>query len=155
MKGIVIVGILAVLGLLSNRAIAVQSTVELPHGNSSWAISDQLNGSVRYDKFGATIVLEKIDSYDRNGNPRQRIVQRMRIAFNPWLNEVIGRRCYIKGQYDSSIVALAKSNPDYRVKVLTQIVRAWRASESGFQNIDASDVGCDNRVHPPPDSDDR
>lgn len=152
MKRIVIVGILA-LGLLPDCAIAVQSTVELPHGSGSWAISEHLNGLVRYDKFGATISLEKIDGYDHNGNPQQRIVQRMRLAFNPWLNEVIGRRCYIKGQYDSSIVALVNSNPDYRVKVLAQIIRAWRASESGFQSIDASQVSCDNRVHPLSDSD--
>ncbi|MBW4444900.1 MAG: hypothetical protein KME10_27670 [Plectolyngbya sp. WJT66-NPBG17] len=154
MKIIVIVGILA-LGLLPNRAIASQSAGQLPHGNSSWAISDQLNGSVKYDKFGATVVLNKIDGYDRAGIPQQRIVQRMRFAFNPWLNEVIGRRCYVRGEYDPSIVALAKSNPDYRVKVLTQILQAWRATEDGFHKIDASQVSCDNRVHPPSELDDR
>lgn len=151
MKRILIVGILAVLGLLPTRAIALQSPVALPQGNGAWAISDQLNGSVEYDKFGATVKLEKVS----NDNAQPRTVQKMRLAFNPWLNEVVGRRCYVRGQYDSAIVALARSNPDYRVKVLTQIIQAWRATESGFHRINAADVSCDNRVHPPSDFDDR
>jgi hypothetical protein len=154
MKRILIVGILA-LGLLPSRAIAAQSAVQLPQGNAGWSINDELSGSVKYDKFGATIVLEKITGCDRSGNPQQRAVQRMRLAFNPWLNEVIGRRCYINGQPDSLIVALAKSNPDYRIEVLTQILQAWRATEGGFRKIDASQVSCDNRVHPPSEFSDR
>lgn len=155
MKRIVIIEILAVLGLLLARAAIARSTVELPHGNGAWAISDQLNGSVKYDELGATITLEKIDRYDRYGNPQARLVQQMRLVFDPWLHEVIGRRCYVKGQYDAAIVALAKSNPHYRVQVLTQISQAWRATADGFHKIDASQVSCDNRIHPPAELDDR
>jgi hypothetical protein len=151
MKRILIIGILAVLGLLPTRAISLQSPAALPYGNGSWAISDQLNGSVEYDKFGATVRLEKVS--DNNAQPQT--LRKMRLAFNPWLSEVVGRRCYIRSQYDSSIVALARSNPDYRVKVLTQIIQAWRATESEFHRVNAADVSCDNRVHPPSDFDDR